>query len=116
MLEDPRRMLRDIFQYLHVEDGFIPNMDVRYSASGLPKSKGIDWTLRKLRVARPLAERLLRRGQLDYVLRIASYAHVQNLVKPELTPEARSWMIQRYREDTLQLQDFIQRDLSAWLK
>jgi hypothetical protein len=116
MLTEPRRMLVDIFRYLGVADDFIPNMDVRYSASGLPRSKGIDWTLKKLRAARPLAEKLLQQRHLDYVLRVASHAHAQNLVKPELTAETRSWMIERYREDTLRLQDLIGRDLSGWLR
>lgn len=116
MLTGPSRMLRDIFQYLEVRADFIPNMEVHYSASGLPKSKGVDWILNRLRTARPLAEKLLQRKQLDYLLLIASRAHVQNLVKPQLTPEARDWLIRQYRDDTLRLQDLIQRDLSAWLR
>ena len=116
MLTDSLHMLRDIFQYLGVEDDFIPNMDVRYSASGLAKSKAVDWALNKLRAARPMAERLLRKRQLDYLLRIAAKVHAQNLFKPQLTPETRDWLIQQYREDTLRLQDLIRRDLSAWLK
>jgi hypothetical protein len=116
MLTDMPGMLREIFQFLGVKSDFVPVMDVRYSASGLPKSKELDWVLRKLRMARPAAEKLLSRRQLSYVLRVVSKVHYKNLYKPKLDPETREWMIERYREDTLRLQDLIQRDLSAWLK
>jgi hypothetical protein len=116
MLTEPVRMLQDIFRFLNVDPGFKPSMDVRYSASGLPKKKFLDWTLRKLRLTRPMAERLLPKSQFNSVLRIAGNIHARNLSKPRLSPEAKAWMIQRYRDDTLRLQDLIQRDLSAWLR
>jgi hypothetical protein len=116
MLTEPVRILRDIFQFLNVNTGFTPMMDVRYSASGLPKRKGVDWVLRKLRLARPMAEKLLPQSQLNSVLRLAGAIHARNLSRPKISPEARHWMIQRYREDTLRLQDLIQRDLSVWLR
>jgi len=108
--------VQDIFQFLNVDTAFTPMMEVRYSASGLPKRRGVDWALRKLRLARPLAETLLPKSQFHSMLRLASAIHAGNLSKPKLSPEARQWMIERYLEDTLRLQDLIQRDLSAWLR
>ena len=115
MQKRPEVMLRDIFAFLGVRDDFLPKMDVRYSASGLPKSKGVDWAFKKLRGARPLAQKLLREKQIDMLLRIAGQVHNRNLVKPKLSPEDRAWLIARYRDDVLKLQDLIKRDLTAWL-
>jgi hypothetical protein len=116
MIADPLGMLKNVFEFLEVETDFRPDIDVRYSASGLPRSKGLDWLLKKLRVARPMAERLLQRRQLAYLLRVGVNIHTRNLVKPTLSPKARAWMIERYRDDTLRLQELLNRDLSAWLR
>jgi hypothetical protein len=116
MLTNPHSMLQDIFRFLEVKTDFVPTMDIRYSASGLPKRKELHWILKKLRGARPVAEKFLSQRQFNYVQQVAAKIHVQNLRKPKLTPELREWMIQHYREDTLRLQEMIQRDLSAWLR
>ena len=113
---DPFSVLRDVFGFLEVDDAFTPDTTIKYNVSGVPKSKGLHLLLRKLRGARPFVEPLLPEKQRQRILRIASAAHNRNLVKPRLTPEVRARLIEGYREDTLRLQDLIQRDLSAWLK
>jgi hypothetical protein len=35
---------------------------------------------------------------------------------PPVSPQTRQALLAYYREDTLRLQDLLQRDLSAWLK
>ncbi len=115
MVADPLGLIRGIFAFLGIDEKFVPNAGIRYSPSGLPRNRGFDWALRQLRSARPLAERLLTESQLDYLLRIAGRAHSHNLVKPGMSPKDRAWMIDRYRSDTLNLQDFLKRDLSSWL-
>jgi Sulfotransferase family len=115
MLEKPLAVLQEIFAFLGVREEFVPDIDVKYNPTGIPKHKGIDWLLRTLKQAKPVAQRVLTKNQVEYLLRMGISVHSQNLLKPKLSPEARQWMIHRYRDDTLRLQDVLRRDLSAWL-
>jgi hypothetical protein len=115
MAADPYGFLNEIFAFINVHEGYTPDTDVRYSPTGLPKSRGVDWALRHLRTARPFAERLLSDRQMALILRVAGKAHARNIVKPKMKAEDRAWVIERCREDTLKLQDHIDRDLSKWL-
>lgn len=113
---DPIGTLRDVFRFLDVDDTFVPDTTVEYNVSGVPKSKALHLFLQEARKARPYVERLLPEKQRKRVLRVASGMHNRNLTKPRLSSEVRGRLIGGYREDTLKLQDLIQRDLSAWLR
>lgn len=113
---NPQHILQDIFRFLDVDDTFIPDTTLRYNAAGIPRKKILHETLLKLSVARPLLEPLLPKKQRQRVLQIASNLKKRNLDKPELSPEVRERLTEVYREDTLKLQQLIQRDLSAWLE
>lgn len=114
---DPFGVLRDVFHFLGVDDAFVPEATVRYNASGLPKSKTLHWSLQRLRLARPMVERLLPEEQSRRLLRFGGSLHNRNLTKPGLSPKVRGRVIDQYfREDILELQTLIQRDLSAWLR
>ena len=113
---DPLGTLRDVFGFLEVDETFVPDTTVKYNVSGVPKSKALHLFLQEARKAKPFVERLLSEKQRKRVLRVASGMHNRNLIKPRLSPEVRARLIEGYREDTLKLQDLIQRDLSDWLK
>lgn len=113
----PYTVLEDIFRFLGVDDGFVPETTARYNASGMPRSKALHSSLQKLRHLRPFAERLLPEKQHRLLLRVGSNLHNRNLAKAPLAPEVRKRVIEEYfRRDILKLQDLIQRDLSAWLR
>lgn len=112
---DPLGVLRDLFGFLGVDDTFRPDTTVKYNVSGIPKNKTLHSFLQNLRRVRPIVERVLPEGQRRHVLRIASAVNNRNLAKPPLSPDLRQALVEGYREDTLKLQDLIQRDLSAWL-
>jgi hypothetical protein len=113
---DPFGVLQDIFRFLEVDDTFTPDATIQYNVSGIPKNENLHVFLQRLRQVRPLAERFLPEGLQRHILRVASNIHNQNLAKPQLSPEVRMRLVEGYREDTLKLQDLIQRDLTAWLK
>jgi len=113
---DPLGVLRDVFRFLGVNDGFVPEAAVRYNASGVPKNKGLHAFLQKLRLVRPFVERLLPEEHTRRLLRVGSGLHNRNLTKPRLSPELRARVTDAYfRDDILKLQGLIQRDLSSWL-
>jgi hypothetical protein len=114
---DPAGMLRDVFQFLEVDDSFIPEANIRYNASGDPKNRTVHAILQRLRRVEPVAARVFSEEQMRLLLRIGSAFHNRNLTRRRLPPELRAKVTDTYfREDILRLQDLIRRDLSAWLR
>ncbi len=112
---DPLALMQDLFRFLDVDPAFIPDLSNRYSVSGISRNRIVHTLLSKARAARPFVERNLSQVQRDRIIHFAGRVNNQNLSKPPLLPELRLKMIQGYRDDTLKLQDIIQRDLSAWI-
>jgi Sulfotransferase domain len=105
-------VLQEIFGFLGVDEMFLPDISVKHNISGMPKNKLLHDFF-----AKPNPVRLALRPLLPAELRKQMRVNVnnQNLSKPQLSPEIREQLIPVFREDILQLQDLIQRDLSAWL-
>lgn len=109
---DPHSMVRSIFKFLGVDPGFEPNLKTRENVTGVPKS-------------RVLQNLLNSRGSLKTVLRcllpkrlahgLATKVRNRNLGKPDRPTETFEELRKTYREDILQLQELIDRDLSSWL-
>jgi hypothetical protein len=109
----PIDVLQDVFRYLGVDDTFTPDTSPRYNVSGIPKSKAL-LTL----VKRPNLIKASLKPLLPTRLRRRISTTLQNINLSEPPPprqEIRRELIEVYRQDTLKLQDFIQRDLSSWL-
>lgn len=110
---DPQKMLKNIFNFLEVDDKFTTNLSVRYNQSEVPKNKFFhDFISNKnmlKSIIRPLIPAKIRQP-------MAAKAYRKNLgrLKP-LSPELRQELIPIFREDILKLQDLIGRNLSHWL-
>ena len=109
---DSISIVQDIFQFLNVDDTFIPSL-TRVNVSGTPKSKTLHYLLTRdnsiKAIFKPLFPKQLRG-------RIAQGIQKQNLGnKPTISPEFRQELIQSYRKDILKLQNLIGQDLSRWL-
>jgi hypothetical protein len=111
--KDNLAILQDIFQFLEVDDTFIPDTALKYNISGIPKNKWIQSILfcpNLLKsIFKPLLPRTLRK-------RLLFSGQKLNMTKPECPPEIRQKLIEVYREDIWKLQQLINRDLSHWLK
>jgi hypothetical protein len=111
---DNLRLCQDIFRFLEVDDTFIPNTSVRHNVSGIPQSK----VLYRLRL-RPIPFRRVIGRILSLRTKRYLFAKWQHLTLQKLPPmpaEAMEELQQNYREEILQLQELIHRDLSHWLK
>jgi hypothetical protein len=114
---DPLGMLQDIFRFLGTDDAFVPNVTIRYNAAGFPRNNALHRALQELRRIRPGAEQLLPNKHYQSLLRIGGALHNLNLAAKRLSPGVRRRVIDTYfREDILELESLIQRDLSAWLE
>lgn len=112
---DPNAVVRDLFGFLGVDDAFVPEMAVRYNASGLPKNVLLHGSLKKLRRVRPVARRVLPEGVYRLLLRAGSGLHNRNLTKPALSQKERRVARGYFAEDVSRLERLIGRDLSGWL-
>ena len=89
----------------------MPDTSIRHNASVIPRSRVLQGWIDKPN----LYEDSLEAGRPSRDLRLDHDPLKRNLVKPQIPKLLRRHLINQYREDILQLQDLIQRDLTAWL-
>lgn len=113
-------VLRDIYNFLGVDNTFVSDVSKRYNVSGVPKNKRLHalhlFLLRPHPVKsifKPLLPRKMRRPLLEG---LTNAIRNRNLAKPPFPVEVRRQLTEVYREDILKLQELIQRDLSKWLQ
>jgi hypothetical protein len=111
--EDPLGMLRDVFNFLGVDDDFHPNVSLRHNVSGVPRSRALHGLLGRSHplksAVKPFVPEVVR-------LRLVTSLRNRNLSRPSpLSPRIRGRLIENYREDILRLETLIGRDLSGWL-
>ena len=111
---NPIDFIRDIFQFLGVNDRFIPDMSTKHNVSNVVNQNRALYNF--LTQENPIKTAL--RAIIPAKLRqpIATKAYKNNRMKaPQLTTEMRKKWIPLFRKDIEQLQELIQRDLSQWL-
>lgn len=105
-------VLNDIFSFLGVDPCFIPNTETRHNESLIMRSESLGMFLDRPSIAsrmlKPVLPKIVRR-------RLVNFGKKMNVLRPKLDPNVRAELVSIYREDILELQDLIGRDLSAWL-
>ena len=110
---NPSELLKGIFQFLGVDETFIPEVFTRLNISGNYKNKALDAFLRDKNPVKNFLKPLLP-GK--FRKHIANYLRTHNFDKPKCTLTVQEQLIEVFREDILILQNLIQRDLSRWLE
>ena len=111
----PLDVLRDVLEFLEVDETFVPDMSIEHNTSALPRNKTLYRAAKKLAARNSvlklaILERCLPAGLRRYVKR-------RIFVQPPPFPaEIREQLLASYTEDILKLQDLIGRDLSSWLE
>mgnify|MGYP005852255695 CR=1 FL=1 len=114
------KFMQDLYSFLGVDPAFTPNTRTQLQKTQVPRSEALNYLLRQQNPWRRTVAAALKvflapnlRHQLrDTLLRLNS---VGKEARP-LREEERQALLEIYREDTLKLQDFLNRDLSAWLR
>lgn len=108
----PLKVLQDLFQFLEVDETFIPDMSTKYNVSRIPKNRVLHRFLTESHpvksIFKPVMPETFRKT-------IVSNITNQNLGKPKLSPKIRSELLEIYREDLSKLENLIERDLTHWL-
>jgi len=109
---DPLSLVKSIFQFLEVDDSFIPDISKEHNVTLIPKNKMMHLLLTKLTAISTNIEPMIPinvSGLFNKMINL-------NLTKPpKLDIQTRKDLIEVYREDILKLQDLLQRDLTSWL-
>lgn len=118
LLEDLKRnpveLLHDLYRFLELDDTFTPDFSQRYNVSAQnTRSESVHTFLDKPHpiktVLKPLVPTWLRR-------QLKSIVHERNRVKPTIEPAIYLQIQAELRDDILNLQELIERDLSVWLR
>ena len=114
---DPNGFLKEIFQFLGVDEKFVVDTSIHHHKGGVPKNKLLYDLTTNLASNQTLLRRLTPKGLHKPLQKAFSGLKNRNLAKlPQLTPEIRKQLIELYCEDILKLQVLISRDLSKWLE
>jgi hypothetical protein len=112
---DSMAVMKDIYRFLDVEEGFTPDTDVKYNVGPTVRSESFEEFLVKYehpvkRVLRPV---LLNTIGKRYTEALVNYFIRRNTLS--MKPKTRKILIELYRDDILKLEGLIDRDLSGWL-
>jgi hypothetical protein len=109
---NPMALLKDIFGFLEIDSSFEPEIKLHHNVSGIPRSRKLHMFLtgtnQTKRLLKPLIPNRLRQ-------RLVTNTKNRNLRKPHIPEETRSQLIEYFREDILELEKMLKRDLSHWL-
>ncbi|MDY7012962.1 MAG: sulfotransferase [Cyanobacteriota bacterium] len=116
LCNNPIQFMQNLFEYLEVDPQFIPDMKKRGREGGLPKNAAFHKLLTKKNPVRETVATVLKLFVPEEKRqKIRSSMVKKNIAKAKLSPESRKKLIDLYRNDILQLQSWVGRDLSAWL-
>lgn len=113
LCKDSLSLLQEIYKFLGVDADFIPDLEKR-NVSGMPKSLLLQKLLFRGNFLRDAFLSIFpRRLYRDFVKQIKKWNMGEKL---SLDPCTRLHLQRIYRDDILELQGLIQKDLSMWLK
>jgi hypothetical protein len=107
---EPISLVQNTFKFLEVDDTFLPDISLKYNVAGVPKNDALKMLIKNFNFVKPVINSLLPD-------KLRHYVRSQVFQKPPLlSQDIRQNLVEVYREDILSLQNFLQRDLSHWLK
>ena len=113
LVSDAAKIVQILYQFLGVDDSFVPDLSTKLNTTGIPKNKLLDSIIKESNPLKTAYQFLLPAQLRKHIT--ASVSQYNALTRPQLTSEFRNQLLPLFREDILRLQDFIDRDLSKWL-
>jgi len=109
--KNPAETIRQLFDFLKVDDNFLPDLSARHNTSGIAKNKVIGQWLNVLQ----------RSSKINRIIKVLIPYKLREKLKKSfytqlpMTDAARKTLDAIFQEDVIQLQTLINRDLSDWL-
>ena len=118
--QDSIQMMKSIYEFIGVSADFEPDTSEKYQTASIPKNSFINRLLRKQNplktVFRSTIGTLLPEEKRQAIRSWLISKNSQSKQSVSLSPKERQVLLDYYREDVLKLQDYLDRDLSAWFK
>ena len=112
---DALRLMSQIYQFIGVDEQFLPDTSVHYNSSRPPENKLLQPFLHKSPLTRAVRQILPEIDAPACGDTATGPAQPRQVVTSKMPEEIRNQLATRYRDDILLLQDLIRRDLSHWL-
>ena len=114
--ESPANVIHEVFRFLGVDENFTPDLGRRLNVSSIPKSESfesflIDYEHPVKKILRPVLLSTIGKVNTE---KLVNYFKERNQLR--MKPKTRTHLIETYREDILNLEQLINRDLSGWLR
>ena len=109
----PLNIVQDIFAFIGVDAGFVPDMSEKYNVSTMPRSRELQDMMMGKSCVRSALRSLVPPGARS---RIRDFILRQNTRRLRLASDARRELMNDYRDDIGLLGNLVRRDLSYWLE
>lgn len=119
LCKDPQLFMQEMYKFLEVDAKFTPNTTKKAQIAKVPKNKTVNNLLQRKNMLRNTVAKIMktvvpletRQKLRDRLIELNSHAKKE----VPLSKKERQQLIELYREDILNLQDLVERDLSSWL-
>jgi len=109
---DPEAIMRDLLEFIGVDQEFELDTSSKHNPANIPKSRLLNRLFYHPKMIRTT----------KFVLPAQSYGVAKRVRQlnlrrpPTLSPDLRAELLRIYRDDILQLEELLGRDLSVWLE
>ncbi len=104
LIANSLKVMQEIYHFLQVDPTFMPDLSKKHNVSGVPKNKLWRFVRENLQWSKYMLPSKIQQKIKKNVLN-----------RPPFPPALRQQLMVLYRDDILQLQELIQRDLTHWL-
>lgn len=112
---DNLSVLKNIFNFLEVDENFKPSINSMINDSFIPKSRLLHKVLKKRWNFYKKTNRYMPNKLRKKYINITNHLWENNKLKPKLPEKTKYELIEIFKEDILKTQDLIGKDLSMWL-
>jgi len=109
---EPKKLMKALYEFLEVDANISLDFTVKHASGYVPKNKYLNKIL-KSDFIRFKLKQLIPQKLIGLVLKLKNCYSTK---PPSLPNELRSALISIYKDDILNLQEYLQKDLSRWIK
>jgi hypothetical protein len=114
--QNPHQVIQEMFDFIGVDDSFVPDLGTKFNQGGVPKNKGLYGLLFNSSLTAIAKKTITPLLPLKIRNKLESNLKNNLLSKPKpMTLETRSTLQKIYQEDIVKLEKLINRDLQQWL-
>lgn len=113
----PQTVLKDIFLFLNVDPDFSPNLSIKYNVSGKHKNRFVQWMTFKI-FNNPNPIRWVSRKIIpeSWRWKLTTSIRQNKTVRQTIPDDIRKDLIETFREDILNLESLIGKNLDSWME